>query len=125
MRNGGHYRAPGVRPIAAFSSGVASHPRTAFVGKHRFDQVQVDTEDPARVRIAFAPKERGWEALLDVEAAAGAAILLTTLSTIVSSLGLAEGWRTIIYGAVIFVALLLLRDEVGIFWQRISTRSKL
>jgi ribose transport system permease protein len=57
--------------------------------------------------------------------AVAGAILLTTLSTIVSSLGLAEGWRTIIYGAVIFVALLLLRDEVGIFWQRISTRSKL
>jgi ribose transport system permease protein len=45
--------------------------------------------------------------------AAAGAILLTTLSTIVSSLGIAEGWRTIIYGAVIFVALVLLRDDLS------------
>ncbi len=56
--------------------------------------------------------------------AVAGAILLTTLSTIVSSLGIAEGWRTIIYGAVIFIALVLLRDEVGLFWQRISSASK-
>jgi ribose transport system permease protein len=53
--------------------------------------------------------------------AVSGAILLTTLSTIVSSLGIPEGWRTIIYGAVIFIALVLLRDEMGVFWQRIST----
>ena len=46
--------------------------------------------------------------------AVAGAILLTTLSTIVSSLGIAEGWRTIIYGAVIFVALFLLRDDFQI-----------
>lgn len=46
--------------------------------------------------------------------AVAGAVLLTTLSTIVSSLGIAEGWRTIIYGAVIFVALFLLRDDLEI-----------
>jgi ribose transport system permease protein len=44
--------------------------------------------------------------------AAAGAILLTTLSTIVSSLGVAEGWRNIIYGAVILIALTLLRDDL-------------
>ncbi|CAM2153634.1 Sugar ABC transporter permease [Pararobbsia alpina] len=44
--------------------------------------------------------------------AAAGAILLTTLSTLVSSLGIAEGWRTIIYGVVIFLALVLLRDDL-------------
>ena len=53
--------------------------------------------------------------------AVAGAILLTTLSTIVSSLGIAEGWRTIVNGAVIFVALVLLRDEVGVFWNRITS----
>ncbi|TCR71032.1 ABC transporter permease [Rhizobium sp. BK376] len=50
--------------------------------------------------------------------AAAGAILLTTLSTIVSSLGIAEGWRTIIYGAVIFVALVLLRDDLRVLLKR-------
>jgi ribose transport system permease protein len=50
--------------------------------------------------------------------AVAGAILLTTLSTIVSSLGIAEGWRTIIYGVVIFVALVLLRDDLGAFVRR-------
>lgn len=50
--------------------------------------------------------------------AAAGAILLTTLSTIVSSLGIAEGWRTIIYGAVIFVALVLLRDDLHVLLKR-------
>jgi len=50
--------------------------------------------------------------------AAAGAILLTTLSTIVSSLGIAEGWRTIIYGAVIFLALVLLRDDLQVLLKR-------
>ncbi len=50
--------------------------------------------------------------------AAAGAILLTTLSTIVSSLGIAEGWRTIIYGAVIFIALVLLRDDLHVLLKR-------
>ncbi len=44
--------------------------------------------------------------------AVGGAVLLTTLSTIIASLGIAEGWRTVIYGAVILLALLLLREEL-------------
>jgi ribose transport system permease protein len=56
--------------------------------------------------------------------AAAGAILLTTLSTIVSSLGIAEGWRTIIYGAVIFVALVLLRDDLALLIKRSSFSSK-
>ena len=45
--------------------------------------------------------------------AVSGAVLLTALSTIISSLGIAEGWRSIIYGAVILLALILLRDEIG------------
>jgi ribose transport system permease protein len=55
--------------------------------------------------------------------AAAGAILLTTLSTIVSSLGIAEGWRTIIYGAVIFAALVLLRDDLSLLIKRSSIRT--
>ena len=43
--------------------------------------------------------------------AVGGAVLLTALSTIISSLGIAEGWRSIIYGGVILLALILLRDQ--------------
>jgi ribose transport system permease protein len=50
--------------------------------------------------------------------AAAGAILLTTLSTIVSSLGIAEGWRTIIYGVVIFAALMLLREDLAHLFRR-------
>jgi ribose transport system permease protein len=49
--------------------------------------------------------------------AVAGAILLTTLSTIVSSLGIAEGWRTIIYGAAIMIALFIIRDDFRI-WPR-------
>ena len=53
--------------------------------------------------------------------AVAGAILLTTLSTIVSSLGVAEGWRTIIYGAVIFIALVLLKEDLHVaFWQQMG-----
>jgi ribose transport system permease protein len=45
--------------------------------------------------------------------AVAGAILLTTLSTIVSSLGIAVGWRNIIYGVVILIALTLLRDDLA------------
>jgi ribose transport system permease protein len=56
--------------------------------------------------------------------AAAGAILLTTLSTIVSSLGIAEGWRTIIYGVVIFVALVLLRDDLALLFKRSGFSSR-
>ena len=42
----------------------------------------------------------------------GGAILLTTLGTIISAIGLQFGLRTIIEGPIILVALLLLRDEI-------------
>ncbi len=42
----------------------------------------------------------------------GGAILLTTLGTIISAIGLQFGLRTIIEGTIILIALLLLRDEV-------------
>jgi ribose transport system permease protein len=41
----------------------------------------------------------------------GGALLLTTLSTIIAALGIAQGWRTVIYGIVILVALVLLREQ--------------
>jgi ribose transport system permease protein len=51
-------------------------------------------------------------------ATVGGALLLTTLSTIIEALGLAEGWRTVIYGLVIMLALLALRENLGIGWAR-------
>ena len=50
--------------------------------------------------------------------AIGGAVLLTTLSTIISSLGIAEGWRTVIYGLVILLALLLLREDLAVWTAR-------
>lgn len=41
----------------------------------------------------------------------GGALLLTTLSTILSAAGLEEGWKTIVEGGVILVALVALRDQ--------------
>lgn len=42
----------------------------------------------------------------------GGAILLTTLGTIISAIGLEFGLRTIIEGTIVLVALLLLREEI-------------
>lgn len=56
--------------------------------------------------------------------AVGGAILLTTLSTIVASLGIAEGWRTIIYGVVIFLALFLLRSDLELLFGPQGRRNK-
>ncbi|WP_198971820.1 ABC transporter permease [Xylophilus sp. ASV27] len=42
----------------------------------------------------------------------GGAVLLTVLSMLITSLGLAQGWRTVIEGSVILLALLLLQDQV-------------
>lgn len=41
----------------------------------------------------------------------GGALLLTTLSTILSAFGIAHGWKTIIEGAVILIALVALREQ--------------
>jgi len=50
----------------------------------------------------------------------GGALLLTTLSTIISAIGLGEGWRTVIYGTVILLALLLVRDNNPTGWLRMT-----
>jgi ribose transport system permease protein len=50
--------------------------------------------------------------------AVGGAVLLTTFSTVIDALGIAEAWRIILYGTVIIVALLLLRDELLIWVAR-------
>lgn len=42
----------------------------------------------------------------------GGAILLTTLGTVISAIGLSAGWRTVIEGGIIVVALLVLRGEL-------------
>ncbi|WP_428031656.1 ABC transporter permease [Ancylobacter sp.] len=51
----------------------------------------------------------------------GGAILLTTLGTIISALGFEFGLRTIIEGAIVLIALLLLREELfqklGSLWR--------
>jgi ribose transport system permease protein len=52
--------------------------------------------------------------------AVGGALLLTTFSTVISSLGIAEGWRTVIYGLVILLALLLLREELYLWVGRLA-----
>lgn len=44
-------------------------------------------------------------------ATVGGAVLLTTLGTVIAALGLDQGWRTVIEGAIILVALLLLREN--------------
>lgn len=48
----------------------------------------------------------------------GGAILLTTLGTIISAIGLEFGLRTIIEGAIVLLALLLLREEL---FQKLRT----
>ena len=42
----------------------------------------------------------------------GGAIFLTTLGTVISAIGLSEGWRTVIEGGIIVIALLVLRGDL-------------
>ena len=42
----------------------------------------------------------------------GGAVLLTTLGTVISAIGLEQGWRTVIEGGIIVAALLFLREEL-------------
>jgi ribose transport system permease protein len=49
----------------------------------------------------------------------GGAILLTTLGTVISAIGLDEGWRTVIEGGIIVAALLVLRGDL---LQRLGNR---
>ncbi|MDQ0393276.1 ABC transporter permease [Labrys monachus] len=52
----------------------------------------------------------------------GGAVLLTTLSTVISALGVPQGWRTVIEGSIILLALLLLRENVFAILKRRTTR---
>ena len=55
----------------------------------------------------------------------GGAILLTTLGTVISAIGLNEGWRTVIEGAIIVTALLVLRGElIAHIGGRLSSRRR-
>jgi len=42
----------------------------------------------------------------------GGAILLTTLGTVIAAIGMEQGWRTVIEGAIILAALFFLRQEL-------------
>jgi ribose transport system permease protein len=53
--------------------------------------------------------------------AVGGALLLTTFSTMISALGIAEGWRTIIYGMVILWALLALQGDLRLWGTRLRS----
>ncbi|MCF4127678.1 ABC transporter permease [Methylobacterium terricola] len=44
-------------------------------------------------------------------ATVGGAVLLTTLGTVIAALGIGQGWRTVIEGSIILIALLLLREN--------------
>jgi len=52
----------------------------------------------------------------------GGAILLTTLSTIILALGVPQGWRTVIEGMIVLVALLMLREQLYQAVSRIFSR---
>jgi ribose transport system permease protein len=50
--------------------------------------------------------------------AVAASLLLTTFSTIISSIQILEGWRTIIYGCLILIAIAALREDVPLWLNR-------
>jgi ribose transport system permease protein len=52
----------------------------------------------------------------------GGAILLTTLGTVIAALGVPQGWRTVIEGSIILLALLLLRENTFAFFRRRTAR---
>ncbi|HEV8261600.1 MAG TPA: ABC transporter permease [Burkholderiales bacterium] len=51
----------------------------------------------------------------------GGALLLTTFSTMISALGIAIGWRAIIYGTVILLALLTLQEDLRLWRARLRS----
>ncbi len=55
-------------------------------------------------------------------ATVGGAVLLTTLGTVIAALGIGQGWRTVIEGAIVLVALLLLRENTFARLRRWSAR---
>lgn len=56
--------------------------------------------------------------------AVAGAVLLTTFSTIISALQIAEAWRTIIYGLLILIAIMALRDEIYMWAGRFKSGSR-
>ena len=54
--------------------------------------------------------------------AVAASLLLTTFSTIISSIQILEGWRTIIYGCLILIAIAALREDVPLWLSRTLQR---
>ena len=50
--------------------------------------------------------------------AVAGSVLLTTFSTIIRAIGVAEGWRIVIYGALILLALLLLQRDLYVWFAR-------
>lgn len=48
----------------------------------------------------------------------GGALLLTTLAMILSALGIEQGWKTIVEGGVILIALVVLRDQSKVAMQQ-------
>ena len=58
-------------------------------------------------------------------ATVGGALLLTTLSTVIAALGIGQGWRTVIEGSIILIALLLLRENTFARLKRLSVREPL
>jgi ribose transport system permease protein len=55
--------------------------------------------------------------------AVSAALLITTFTTIISSVQILEGWRTIMYGLIVLVAIIGLRDDMAPWLSRVLTRS--
>jgi len=55
-------------------------------------------------------------------ATVGGAVLLTTLGTVIAALGIGQGWRTVIEGSIILIALLLLRENTFARLRRWSAR---
>lgn len=53
--------------------------------------------------------------------AVGGVMLLTTFSTVITALRIPEGWRMIVYGSVILLALLALQEDFRRFRWRMST----
>lgn len=49
----------------------------------------------------------------------GGALLLTTFSTIITALGLSAGWRAVLYGSVILLALLALQKDLRLWSARL------
>jgi ribose transport system permease protein len=52
----------------------------------------------------------------------GGAVLLTTLGTVISALGIEQGWRTVIEGCIIVTALLMLNESFMMFLKGSAKR---